>query len=343
VDKKASELRYNYLLDTWVVIAPERKNRPHDFSASPATESKDLSLCPFEPVNISHGIFTLKGEGSVWKVKVIPNKYPLLRKENPTGKEKRGLYEVLNGFGVHEVVVDTPDHFKPLRDFSVAELKDLLFVYKKRMEELYSDGRIRYVLVFKNYKREAGASIFHPHSQVVAMPIIPTTVKKTLEQGRRYYLKKGKCYLCDELNFELKERKRLIYENEFFVAYCPFYSLFPFQVRIISKFHSHNFLNLEVKLLEGLSDALLNVLRRLYSKANDPPYNFYIHSSPSPFSRYEPFFHWYVELVPRLTVPGGFEIGSGFHVNPVPPEEAASLLRSDDLPDGNRCCDGDVE
>jgi UDPglucose--hexose-1-phosphate uridylyltransferase len=320
VSKGRSEIRYNYLLDTWVIIAPERQNRPHDFSPSSQLENVDLSKCPFEPEVISQEVFAFKG------VKVIPNKYPVFKKTLAFEKEEN-FYFAVEGFGVHEIVVDTPDHFRRVSDFSVGELKDLLFVYRERMKELYCDRRIKYVLVFKNYRKEAGASIFHPHSQIVAMPLIPTAVKKILEQSRKYYLEKGKCYLCDELTFELKERKRVVYENKSFLAYCPFYSLYPFEVRIIPKFHSHNFLGLDDRLLEELSDILLNILRRLYSTIKDPPYNFYIHTSPSPFSRYEPFFHWYIEIVPRLTVLGGLELGSGFYVNPVSPEEASLVLR----------------
>ncbi|TCK06262.1 galactose-1-phosphate uridylyltransferase [Phorcysia thermohydrogeniphila] len=329
MSKGRSEIRYNYLLDTWVIVAPERQNRPHDFSQSSQSENVDPSRCPFEPKALSQEVFALREEGAKpdeWRVKVIPNKYPVLRKETLPLEKGEDFYSAIEGFGVHEVVIDTPDHFKRVSDFSIGELKDLLSVYRERMRELYSDRRVKYVLVFKNYKREAGASIFHPHSQMIALPLVPTAIRKVIEQSRKYYLKVGRCYLCDELSFELKERKRVVYENTSFAVYCPFYSLFPFELRVMPKFHSCDFSKLNDEHLEGLADALLKALKKLYRALDDPPYNLYIHSSPPLFPQSELFFHWYIEIVPRLTVQGGLELGSGFYVNPVPPERAATTL-----------------
>ncbi|WP_121170183.1 galactose-1-phosphate uridylyltransferase [Thermovibrio guaymasensis] len=176
-----------------------------------------------------------------WKVRVIPNKYPALRIENSPERKGVCIYDTVGGFGAHEIVIDTPDHFKHPHNFTVDEMKLLLFTYKERMSSLYRDLRIKYVLVFKNYGREVGASLSHSHSQIIATPQIPEKVERVVEQSRKYFREKGRCYLCDEIGFEVKELKRVVYENERFIAYCPFYSLFPFEVRVAPRNHQSSF------------------------------------------------------------------------------------------------------
>jgi len=215
-------------------------------------------------------------------------------------------------------------------------MKQLLFVYRERVKSLYGDYRIRYVLVFKNYGRDAGASLSHSHYQIIATPQVPTLIEKVVSQSRKYFREKKRCYLCDEVEYELQEMKRLVYENEEFVVYCPFYSLFPFQMRITPKRHGHDFSRLTDQELYLLADALRLSLRKLHKKLVNPPYNFFIHTAPplretpwdpNYFVGMEKFFHWYLEIIPRITVPAGFEWGSGYYINPTPPESAAKYLR----------------
>ena len=338
-----SELRYSYLRDTWVIIAPERGRRPHKFPVCSPAET-ELDECPFEPgrEHLSpHEIFALREPGTQpdspgWKVRVVPNKYPALRIENPVERKGICIYDTVGGFGVHEVVIDTPDHFKHLHNFSVEEMKDLLFVFRERMKSLYGDNRIRYVLVFKNCGMEAGASFTHSHSQIIALPQIPKNVEIAVEQSRSYYAEKGRCYLCDELRFELDKTLRVVYENELFVAYCPFSSIFPFEVRVAPKKHQSDFSRIDGEELYLLSDVLRLVFKKLYRTLVNPPYNLYIHTSPPErhypekpdyFVGMESFFHWYIEILPRITVLAGFELGGGYFINPTTPEAAAKFLR----------------
>ncbi|NIA11787.1 MAG: galactose-1-phosphate uridylyltransferase [Nitrospiraceae bacterium] len=339
-----SELRYNYLMDTWVIVAPERERRPHEYSVHPYPSKTEPTRCPFEPGKESltpHEIYAIREPGTQpdspgWKVRVVPNRYPALRIENSTQRKGICIYDTVGGFGAHEVVIDTPDHFKHLHNFSVEEMRNLLFVFRERMRSLYGDRRIKYVLIFKNYGREAGASLTHSHSQIIALPQIPRNVETAIEQSRRYYSEKGRCYLCDEIRFELDETLRVIYENELFVAYCPFSSAFPFEVRVAPKEHHSDFSKIDDEGLYLLSDILRFVFKKLYKALVNPSYNLFIHTSPPKrpypersnyFVGMESFFHWYIEILPRITVLAGFELGGGYFINPTTPETAAKFLR----------------
>ncbi len=339
-----SELRYNYLWDTWSLIAPERERRPHDYPPHTYGPQSSPEKCPFEPGReyLTPGeIFAVREPGTApntpgWKVRVIPNKYPAFRIENIPEHSGKCLYDIVGGFGAHEIIIDTPDHFKHPHNFSTEEMKLLLYVYRERMKSLYGDVRIKYVLVFKNYGREAGASLSHSHSQIIATPQIPKLIDTVVEQSRRYFVEKGRCYLCDEVKFELEEMKRIVYENEGFVAYCPFYSIFPFQMRIVAKRHMHDYSKLSNQDLHLLADALRLSLRKLYKTLVNPPYNLFIHTAPpvreefrkpNYFVGMEHFFHWYLEILPRISIPAGFEWGSGYYINPTTPESAAKFLR----------------
>ncbi len=339
-----SEVRHNYLWNTWVVIAPERERRPHDYPIHVYPTKSDPSKCPFEPGKeylAPHEIFAIREPGTApdtpgWKVRVVPNKYPAFRIETPPYRKGIGIYDTIGGFGAHEVVIDTPDHFKHPHNFSIEEMKNLLFVYRERMKSLYGDGRIRYVLVFKNYGREAGASLTHSHSQIIATPSIPQKVKTVVEQFRKFFSEKERCYLCDEIGYELNETVRIVYENEKFVAYCPFASQVPFQTRIAPKNHQADFSKLSDGDLFLLADVLRIVFKKLHKTLVNPPYNMFIHtcppertypSNPNYFSGMEAFFHWYIEIMPRITVPAGFELGGNWFINPTSPETAAKFLR----------------
>jgi UDPglucose--hexose-1-phosphate uridylyltransferase len=339
-----SEIRYDYLTDNWVVIAPERERRPHDYPIHVYPTKSTTSKCPFEPGKeylTPHEIFAVREPGTSpdtpgWRVRVVPNKYPALRIENQPERKRRGIYDVIGGFGAHEVVIDTPDHFKHLHNFSIEEMKELLFVYRERMKSLYGDKRIRYVLVFKNYGREAGASLIHSHSQIIATPSIPKNVDDEISQFRKFFRERGRCYLCDEIDYELNDTKRIVYENEKFVAYCPFASIVPFQIRISSKFHSSDFSRISEEELYSLADLMRTVFKKLHKTLVNPPYNMFIRTRPPErpypekpgyFVGMDSFFHWHIEVFPRISVWAGFEIGGGWYINPTSPESAAKFLR----------------
>ncbi len=339
-----SELRYNYLADTWVVIAPERERRPHDYPTHVYEEKSDPSKCPFEPGHehmTPAEIFAIREPGSQpngpgWKVRVIPNKYPAFKIETTPYRRAYGIYDVVGGFGAHEVVIDTPDHFKHLQNFSRQELKLILLTYRERMKSLYGDSRIRYVLVFKNHGKDAGKSLVHSHSQIIATPQIPKLVDTVISQSRRYFKQKRRCYLCDEIEFELSEAKRIVYENELFIVYCPFASELPFKLRIAPKHHSSDFSKISDRELELLADAVQISAKKLHKTLINPPFNIVIHTRPPQrptpwqpdyFDGMDEFFHWYMDFLPRIAIQAGFELGSGYYINPTSPETAAKYLR----------------
>ncbi|WP_456454815.1 galactose-1-phosphate uridylyltransferase [Thermovibrio sp.] len=339
-----SELRYNYLWDTWSVIAPERERRPHDYPVHAYMSTVPPEKCPFEPGKekiTPHEIFAIREPGTEadspgWKVRVIPNKYPALRIENPPERKGVCIYDKVGGFGAHEIVIETPDHYKTFFNFSQQEVELVLKTYRERIRSLSGDKRISYILVFKNYGRDAGASISHSHSQIIATPQIPEKVEKVIEQSRKYYAQKRRCYLCDEVNFELNQMDRVVYENEEIVVYCPFASLFPFQMKLTPKKHKSSFQESTDEEIKLIADALRQALKRLYKALVNPPYNFFIHTSPPKreradrpnyFKGMESFFHWYIEIIPRISIPAGFEFGSGYYINPTSPETAAKFLR----------------
>ena len=340
-----SELRYNHLKDTWSIIAEERARRPHDYATHIHEEEKgDVSLCPFEYGNEDKTppeIFAIREPGTLpntpgWKVRVIPNKYPAVRIETPPDRVGECFYDKIMGFGAHEVIVETPDHFKHIQNFSIEEFNNMFTAYKERIKSLSGDVRIRYIHVFKNHGKEAGKSLVHSHSQLIALPSIPKIVDTQINQSRNYYKEKERCLICDEINQELKEVKRIIYENDSFVIFCPYASLFPFEIKIVPKFHSHDFTQINDKQMNDLSDATRTAVNKLYKTLVNPPFNMVLYTSPpireipskmDYFYHIDRFYHWHIEILPRIATLAGFELGTGYYINPTPPEDAAKFLR----------------
>ncbi|MEJ5172407.1 MAG: DUF4921 family protein [Hydrogenothermaceae bacterium] len=339
-----SELRYDYINDRWALISIERSRRPHDYTVSIYEEpTTDLSKCPFEYGNEDKTppeVFAIRPDGSLpntpgWKVRVFPNKYPALRLENEKKREGDGFFEKIGGFGAHEVIVETPDHFKHIQDFNQEEHFYMFFTFRERIKALYQDVRIGYVHIFKNHGKEAGKSLVHSHSQLIALPTIPTKIETQIKQSKKYFKEKERCYLCDEIKAEIKENKRVVYENGKFIAYCPYGSLFPFQVRIAPKFHSHDFSAVSDSDLRELSECMEYIVKKLHKALINPPFNFVINTSPpvrenpvNPdyFYGIRQFYHWHIEILPRITTLAGFELGTDIYINPTPPEEAAKFL-----------------
>ncbi len=340
-----SEIRYNYLKDTWVLVSEERARRPHDYATNIYEEEiTDVSSCPFEYGNeekTPHEVFAIRNIGTVpntpgWKVRVIPNKYPAVKSSIKLEKIGEGIYDKLSGFGFHEVIIDTPNHFKHIQSFTIEDFNNMFIAFRERLTALSEDKRIRYIHIFKNHGKEAGKSLVHSHSQLIALPIIPKTVDTQLRQSRKYFRLKERCYLCDEIKEELKNNKRVIFKNEKFIVYCPFASLFSFEIRIAPIFHSHDFRRLNNEELNYLSEATQIAIRKLNKAVVNPPFNMILHTSPpireNPsrmdyFYYIDNFFHWYIEILPRINILAGFELGTGCYINPTSPEMAAKILR----------------
>ncbi|WP_200762849.1 DUF4921 family protein [Nitrosophilus alvini] len=328
------DIRYDPLKNRYSVFSPQRALRPHAGYAK-KREKRDY-ISPFEWGNehmTPPEIFAIRDDDSRpdtpgWKIRVIPNAYSALEKSENHKKERECIYLHMGGYGYHEIVVETPDKFKQFEDFTIDEVSLLFWVFQKRASFLYTDKNIEYVQIFKNCGEEAGSSILHSHSQIIALPYIPSLTKRMLFQSKEYFSKFGKCLLCDEVECETGEKKRVVYENEKYIVYSPYASFFPYEMRVVSKLHSSDFIKIEKKSLDMLSDAVLSAIVALRRSIADVSYNIIMHILPKSEKDAYKFFHWHVEIVPRLNVWGGFEIGSGSAINSVLPEEAARELKT---------------
>ncbi len=339
-----SELRKDPILGRWVIIASARGKRPGAFGQPPEKKDEGIS-CPFCTGNegmTPKEIYSLRKPGSLpdepgWNVRVVPNKFPALGIDDKLVKKGRGIYDMMVGYGAHEVIIETSDHHKHIKDQSIEEIKNVIWVAQHRIEDLHKDVQMRYVLVFKNKGIEAGASLVHPHTQIIATSVTPRTVKGELQGAESYFKVKERCIFCDIMEEELSLGKRIVVENDEFVAFCPYASRFPFEIHILPKHHDVDFHSDIVKKNDHLLAEILQIIfKKLANCLNDPPYNYVIHTAPNRFERrgywhtLNEDFHWHIEIMPKLTRVAGFEWGTGFYINPTPPEDAAKYLREAD-------------
>jgi len=339
-----SELRFDPIRRRWSIIATERRFRPHEFKRPVMEPPGDVGGCPFEYGNehtTPPEVFAIPRGPRLpntpnWSVRVVPNKFPALGIEGDLTREAVGIFDKVAGIGAHEVIVETPDHLRPMADLTPPEIALVFRAWRDRIIDLRRDTRIRYVLLFKNHGREAGASLYHPHSQLIATPIIPTVVVQELNVAREHWGHKERCVFCDLIAQERALGDRVAIETDRFVLLEPFASAFPFESWILPKRHGHDFALCSDDLLEDLARLLHDFLRRIRALLDDPPYNLILHTAPSPhprpgqpefWSTIEYDFHWHIEFIPRITRIAGFEWGSGYSINPTPPEEAARFLR----------------
>ena len=232
----------------------------------------------------------------------------------------------MNGIGAHEVIVETPDHGRQLHELNEPEIARVIESWCARIHDLKNDVRFRYVLVFKNHGAAAGVSIEHTHSQLIALPTVPKHVADELAGAREHYTLKERCIYCDIVRQELAQRVRLVHDNQDFVVLAPWASRFPFETWIVPRRHRTTFEEMPASEIGALANALRTALRKLNRALDDPPYNFAVHTAPLRQGDV-PHYHWHIEIVPTLTQMAGFEMGSGYHINPTPPEEAARFLR----------------
>ncbi len=334
------ELRKDPVIGRWVIIATERGKRPSDYASAPV-EPVELARDPFAEGNehlTPPEIFAFrdpksKPNGPGWQVRVVPNKFPALRIEGELGKEGQGMYDKMNAIGAHEVVIETPNPSLQLEQQPVEGVARVLEAYKVRMVDLLRDTRFRYILIFKNFGKQAGATISHPHSQLIATPVTPKRVKEKLMGAMQYFAYKDRCIFEDILKQELREGQRLVYENAGYVAFCPFASRFPFEITILPRRQTAYFADIYPDEIILLADALKVALQKLAKALNQPQYNFIVHTAPARYAHHgywttiDQDFRWHIEILPRLTLIAGFEVGTGFYINPTPPEEAAKYLR----------------
>jgi UDPglucose--hexose-1-phosphate uridylyltransferase len=330
------ELRKDPILGRWVIISTERGKRPSDFTSPP--KMREPKMCPFCPGNehlTPPEIFSLRPDGSKantpgWTLRVISNKYPALKIEGDLNREGEGMFDKMNGVGAHEVIIETPHHHLDLADLTLQEIETVIESYRIRITDLRNDIRFRYVMIFKNQGEMAGASLEHAHSQLIATPIIPKRVLEEIKGSRTYYDYKERCIFCDIVRQELSQDIRVVGQNEEMVAIEPFAARFPFETWIIPKRHATHFDKSSDRACAGFAAILQETLTKLKIALNDPPFNFIIHSGPL-IEGHEREYHWHVEIFPKLTKIAGFEWGTGFYINPTPPESAADYLNEIDV------------
>lgn len=324
------ELRKDPISGRWVIISIERGKRPSDFSMRVSPKKGGFcAFCEGNEHTTPPEIMAFRSDGGRpntpgWTLRVVPNKFPALNVEGRLDRVGEGIFDKMNGVGAHEVIIECPDHNLTLSTMPLKSIEDALWAFHNRITDLKRDTRFKYILVFKNEGDEAGASLEHSHSQLIALPIVPHLVEEELIQSKQYYEYKERCIFCDIIHQETADKKRVISENDDFIAISPFAPRSPFETMILPKRHESSFMpngsfNLLAKILQ-------KTLKQIDKVLDMPPYNFMIHTSP--FSNEEnAYYHWHIEIIPKLTKIAGFEWGSGFYINPTTPEEAAKFLR----------------
>jgi len=336
------ELRKDPVVGRWVIISTERAKRPKDFVAQTVEESNETA-CPFcegQESQTPTEIFALRRHGTAkntpgWDVRVVPSIAPILKVEGNLDRRGKGMCDMMNGIGAHEIVIETPKHASDYPDLDEEQIAKVIMVSRDRIVDLSRDIRFKYVLFFRNHGLLAGASaIRHSRSQLMALPVNPKRVKEKLIGARKYFEYKERCIFCDIIKQEKEQSVRIADETSDFIAITPFASRFPFELCIYPKEHSPDFTNIKKHQIGDLAKILKRVTTKLKTALNDPPYNLTLHSAP--FKRMtrsgywktvDDDFHWHIEILPSLTRVAGFEWGTGFYINPTPPEEAAKYLK----------------
>lgn len=328
-----SELRKDPIIGRWVIISGERGRRPFAFTHEPARRGKG-GFCPFcsgnedktPPEILAYGRNGTPPNSSGWSLRVVPNKFPALRIEGELDRQGEGLFDKMSGIGAHEVIVETPDHDAMLATLPEKRIEEVLWAYRARIVDLKNDKRFRYILIFKNHGDAAGASLEHSHSQLIALPIVPRRVREEVVGASQFYKDKERCIFCDIIRQERQAGVRVVSENDEFLAWAPYAPRFPFETWIMPKQHGAAFENAPASAYASLAKTLKDLLLRVDKLLNDPAYNYLIHTTPL-HEDTGPYYHWHIEFMPRLTRVAGFEWGTGFYINPIPPEEAAQYLR----------------
>lgn len=308
-------LRKDPFSPNWIIFSNNRNARPNDYRAK--------IKCPFCPENeylTPPEILSIK-KNKKWIIRVVPNKYPALTYNTENYTEHLGLYNLYHYRGAHEVLIESPEHNKNIED--IKHLDKIFEVFSKRIHDLYKLKGIKYVMVFRNYGENAGASLKHPHSQIIALPLLPLRLKHKLNHFVNYYSKNKRCLMCDIVKFEKKQRERVIFENKSFIAITPFASRFNFELWIIPKKHITAYTDFNN--YRELSQIFRKVMRKLRNSIKNLSYNLIIHTSPA--NTRKEHFHWHIEILPKLAMTAGFEWGSGFYINTITPELAATILK----------------
>jgi len=325
------ELRQNMATREWVIIATERAKRPEEFFQAHQNRTEERPAwaehCPFCPGNEELDLEQLRiPDNGDWQARVVRNRYPALQGEGERTRRFEGSNCAISGVGHHEVIVESRLHNTCPALETVDEVECTLLAFQLRGLALREDPRVEHVVYFKNHGATAGASLQHPHAQLLALPVVPYTVRSRMEEARRYFDDHGACAICRMREEEERQQVRMVIESDWFSAFVPYAAFSPFHLWIIPRRHEASFLMSTAEELRDLAVVLRELLRKLYVGLNDPDYNYVMRSTPE-HERASEYFHWYLSVVPRVTRTAGFELGSGMFINTSLPEESAAYLR----------------
>ena len=333
-EMKVGEIRQDKATKKWVIYAPARSKRPSDFQRRHEKEWLPPldEHCPFCPGNenmLPSIIMELPGrEPGRWQTRVVPNKFPALTPNGNPSRLSKGIYLAMPGYGRHEVIIESSLHNQDVAKMSAEEVGIIIETYHKRYVDLIRQKKHMMVIIFRNHGLRAGTSLRHPHSQLIATSMVPQYIRWREEEAQRYFDEWGRCVYCDILAFEAKEQRRVIMDNNSFLAFIPFAAEVPFEIWIMPRRHQADFGSISDEEKPDLASTLQDVLVRLDKKLRDPDYN-YIINTCARYRAGEPQLHWYLQIRPRLTTQAGFEIGSGISINPSIPEEDAAFLNKE--------------
>jgi len=325
------ELRKDPILKRWVIISTDKVKEPQDFNN--IKEAPRSVFCPFCPGNeekTDNEIIAYRDtppNTPGWSLRVIPNKFPVLQVEGKIEHRGKGMYDLKNGVGAHEVVIEMPAHDVNTSSLPVENIENVIKAYHDRISDLKMDSRFEYVVIFKNHGIAAGSSVEHSHSQIVALPVVPKKIHEELEGAKAYYTFKERCVYCDIIDEETDSGLRIISDNKYFLVFAPYASRFPFETWIIPKAHNSRFEHITPEEIKSLASTLKNTLLRIDMTLDNPAYSYAIHTCPFKEGD-DRVYHWHIKIMPKLTKVSAFEWGTGFYINPTPPENAARILRN---------------
>jgi len=324
-----TELRREPIERRWVVITTNPARGPADYVPykPPYQVQGPKEPCPFCPGREGETppeVFSLREGGNGWSVRVVPNKFPFFHIEGEFDRRAEGMYDTMEAVGAHEIVVEAPEHEQSFASMDAQHIEQVFKAYQARSVDLKKDVRIQQVLILKNYP---GIFNRHPHSHLLAMPIVPRTIDDEIWGAMDYYRRKERCIFCDIVKEERSAKKRVVLDTSHFLVFCPFASRYPFETWIVPKLHSPDYHTATNEMTRDLSAAIASLFRRFHKLLDDPPYSLVFHTSPLQPRFHQDEYHWHVEIRLRIGLREGFEWGTGFFVNPTPPENAAAYLR----------------
>lgn len=328
-----SELRRDPVSNDWVTIASVRAKRPEQLIIKkPRRVITPKSQCPFEnPAASGHkppALIKSLPHKKDWFLQIFENKYPAFQPKNISISERRyGPYTIINGYGYHELLV-LRNHFKPIADYSTSELAFILQALQERYRQIAQDKKIKYISIFHNWGPSAGASIYHPHFQIIAIPVVPPRINHSLIDSKHFWKKHRQCVYCSMNKFEIAQQKRILFQNKKAMALSPFVSVEPFALRIIPLNHMPYFEDTPPSMLNEVAEVLRKSLQILKKKLDDPDYNFFIHTAPTFKKNSYQYYHWHIEIVPKISISAGFELSTGIEITAIDPDEGIRYLKS---------------